>query len=45
MCIKDGEWPERLHDVEEMEKALLEQHKRQIEQDLGISSDQKEDSR
>jgi TRAP-type mannitol/chloroaromatic compound transport system permease small subunit len=45
MCIKDGEWPERLHDVEEMEKALLEQNKQQIEQDLGISSDQKEDSR
>ena len=24
-CIKTGEWPQRLHDVEEMEKVILEQ--------------------
>jgi TRAP-type mannitol/chloroaromatic compound transport system permease small subunit len=24
-CIKTGEWPQRLHDVEEMEKIILEQ--------------------
>lgn len=26
-CIKIGEWPTRLHDVEEMEKVLIEKHK------------------
>jgi TRAP-type mannitol/chloroaromatic compound transport system permease small subunit len=24
LCIRDGEWPRRLHDVEEMEKLILE---------------------
>jgi TRAP-type mannitol/chloroaromatic compound transport system permease small subunit len=24
-CIRDGDWPKRLHDVEEMEKIILEQ--------------------
>jgi TRAP-type mannitol/chloroaromatic compound transport system permease small subunit len=24
LCIRDGEWPQRLHDVEEMEKLILE---------------------
>jgi TRAP-type mannitol/chloroaromatic compound transport system permease small subunit len=26
VCIKTGEWPQRLHDVEELEKVILEQH-------------------
>lgn len=25
VCIRSGEWPQRLHDVEEMEKIILEQ--------------------
>jgi TRAP-type mannitol/chloroaromatic compound transport system permease small subunit len=25
VCIRTGEWPQRLHDVEEMEKIILEQ--------------------
>ena len=29
LCIKTGEWPTRLGDVEEMEKMLIEQHKRE----------------
>jgi len=29
LCIKTGEWPARLHDVEEMEKVLIEQHQRE----------------
>jgi len=24
ICLRDGEWPQRLHDVEEMEKLILE---------------------
>jgi hypothetical protein len=24
MCIRAGEWPQRLHDVEELEKIMLE---------------------
>jgi hypothetical protein len=24
MCIRSGEWPARLHDVEELEKVMLE---------------------
>jgi TRAP-type mannitol/chloroaromatic compound transport system permease small subunit len=25
-CLRRGEWPQRLHDVEELEKVILEQH-------------------
>ncbi|GLK86265.1 TRAP transporter small permease subunit [Ancylobacter defluvii] len=25
ICIRDGDWPQRLHDVEEMEKIILEE--------------------
>jgi TRAP-type mannitol/chloroaromatic compound transport system permease small subunit len=25
-CLRSGEWPQRLHDVEELEKIILEQH-------------------
>ncbi|WGF89092.1 TRAP transporter small permease subunit [Marinivivus vitaminiproducens] len=26
ICMRTGEWPQRLHDVEELEKVLLEEH-------------------
>ncbi len=26
ICMRTGEWPQRLHDVEELEKVILEQH-------------------
>jgi len=26
VCLRRGEWPQRLHDVEELEKVILEQH-------------------
>jgi TRAP-type mannitol/chloroaromatic compound transport system permease small subunit len=26
ICISEGKWPNRLHDVEELEKIILEQH-------------------
>lgn len=29
LCLKTGSWPARMHDVEEMEKVLIEQHKRE----------------
>ena len=31
-CIRDGQWPARLHDVEEMEKVLIEKHKKELEE-------------
>lgn len=30
-CIQTGAWPRRLHDVEELEAQLIEQHKHKIE--------------
>jgi TRAP-type mannitol/chloroaromatic compound transport system permease small subunit len=30
LCIKNGAWPARLHDVEEMDKVLQEQHQREL---------------
>src|SRR5438477_4218935 len=29
MCIRDGEWPQRLHDVEELEKVILQEAEQQ----------------
>ncbi len=29
-CIRDGQWPQRLHDVEEMEKVLMEKHQQEL---------------
>ena len=49
ICIRNGEWPARLHDVEEMEKVLVEQHKREEaerlrkEAEKTESADQEED--
>lgn len=42
MCIKDGKWPQRLHDVEELEKVLLEQREREIERELHLSNNGEE---
>jgi TRAP-type mannitol/chloroaromatic compound transport system permease small subunit len=28
-CLRNGEWPQRLHDVEETEKLILEQAEQQ----------------
>ena len=30
LCLKNGAWPARLHDVEEMDKVLQEQHQREL---------------
>ena len=29
-CIRDGQWPQRLHDVEEMEKVLTEKYQKEL---------------
>jgi TRAP-type mannitol/chloroaromatic compound transport system permease small subunit len=34
-CIRDGEWSARLHDVEELEKQILEEHARKAGQEAG----------
>ncbi len=31
LCLRDGRWAGRLHDVEELEKQILEQHAREAE--------------
>jgi TRAP-type mannitol/chloroaromatic compound transport system permease small subunit len=32
-CLRDGRWPSRLHDVEELEKQILEEHARKAAQE------------
>jgi len=41
VCIKEGGWPERLHDVEETEVALLQERERQIEQQLRLDESER----
>ncbi len=33
VCLQQNEWPTRLHDVEELEKQILEEHARKAEQE------------
>lgn len=42
LCIKTGEWPARLHDVEEMEKVLIEQHQREEAEKARLAAESKE---
>ena len=35
-CMRTGEWPQRLHDVEELEKELVEKHRLEEEAKLAI---------
>ena len=30
ICLREGRWPQRLHDVEELENQLIEQHQAQV---------------
>ena len=32
LCLRNGKWPDRLHDVEELEKQILEEHARKTGQ-------------
>ncbi len=38
ICLRDGVWPQRLHDVEEMESAILAeaQDRRRIEEETHV---------
>ena len=45
MCIRDNKWPERLHDVEELEKMLLAEHERELQQQQLMSSSTEEGSK
>jgi len=45
ICIRDGKWPERLHDVEELEKTLLAQREQEIERELHMSENGEEGSK
>ena len=40
ICIRDGVWPQRLHDVEEMESAILAEaeDRRRIEQEMHVGT-------
>ena len=42
LCIKTGEWPARMHDVEEMEKVLIEQHQREEAEKARLAAESKE---
>jgi TRAP-type mannitol/chloroaromatic compound transport system permease small subunit len=33
VCLRQNEWPARLHDVEELEKQILAEHAKQVEQE------------
>jgi TRAP-type mannitol/chloroaromatic compound transport system permease small subunit len=35
VCLRDGSWPPRLHDVEELEQQILREHATQAEQTRG----------
>ena len=41
-CLKSGEWPTRLHDVEEMEKVLIEKHRIEEERLAREAAEQEE---
>lgn len=42
-CIRDGQWPQRLHDVEEMEKVLTEKYQKELaEKGSGTGADAEE---
>jgi TRAP-type mannitol/chloroaromatic compound transport system permease small subunit len=30
LCMRENAWPQRLHDVEELEKQILEEHARKL---------------
>lgn len=45
MCIRDGVWPQRLHDVEEMEIALLAQRTRDLAQQQQPAENSEGDAR
>jgi TRAP-type mannitol/chloroaromatic compound transport system permease small subunit len=45
LCIKTGEWPARLGDVEEMEKMLIAQHQREENERTRLAAASEEDAK
>lgn len=45
LCIKTGEWPARLGDVEEMEKMLVAQHQREENERTRLAAASEEDAK
>ena len=45
LCIKTGEWPTRLGDVEEMEKMLIAQHQREENEKTRLAAASEEDAK
>lgn len=39
LCIKSGQWPARMHDVEEMEKVLIAQHQKKLAEEALAASE------
>lgn len=37
-CLRDNNWPTRLHDVEELEKQILEEHAKKAEQEAAAGT-------
>ena len=38
LCLRTGDWPARLHDVEELEKQILEEHAKRAEQEAATGA-------
>lgn len=38
ICLRDGDWPQRLHDVEEMEKIILDEAAAKAEQEAALTA-------
>jgi TRAP-type mannitol/chloroaromatic compound transport system permease small subunit len=43
-CLKTGQWPTRLHDVEEMDKVLQEQHRKKEEERAAKEAAEREEA-
>ena len=39
LCMKHGKWPQRLHDVEETEVAILQEREHEIERQLRLDDE------
>ncbi len=36
ICLRQGEWPQRLHDVEEIEAAIIAQREHELEREMHL---------
>jgi len=42
ICIRTGRWPERMHDVEELEKVLVQERERVLEQQMHVDEQRRQ---